>query len=93
MGAVFLSERLHAKEPMAAKLELHDIIVGASESNPPPYSGDWGECSGVKLTSQRFKTTPEARDWLSANAQKWEEALIVWADDQQAYIAGAWCSQ
>ena len=59
------------------------------------YSGGFGMASGLTFTGDIFKNETEAYDWLSDNAQKWEDALAVQFFDENynlKWMIGALCA-
>jgi len=59
--------------------------------NGHSYSGTIGMAHGLSVTDKWFEEMEDAVEWVSENAQKWEEALAVYVDGE-GWLIGAWCS-
>lgn len=47
------------------------------DSGHDGYTGTWAEVPGVSFPGKSFESRKEASEWLTNNAQKWEDALAV----------------
>jgi hypothetical protein len=95
MGANFQTMKVQGDADRAA---VTAKFVAAQEQdryeNGHSYSGGIGMADGLEFRDETFKTVREARDWLDANAQKWEEALAVRVEGEEGkcWLIGAVCA-
>ena len=82
MGACFNSVQFAASN--TAELQRHfkkHQEYMCTERGQDPYAGHIGIANGLSITSQVFKDTKAADDWLVNNTQKWESAKAVKVGD------------
>jgi len=96
MGAS-LSWRSYDAKPGIEKVKEQYILDQEScrYENGHSYSGGIGMLDGCSNKVEEIDDFDEAIEWISQNANKWEEAKVVLTKEKEkpVYLIGGWCSE
>src|SRR6476659_2938853 len=94
MGASFQTASLPLKKSeVELKKEFSKMQQQDRYENGHEYSGGFGMASGLKINFNTFATSKAAREWISENAEKWENASAVRVPSEKVWVIGAWCAE
>jgi hypothetical protein len=97
MGACFQTYSRDAKlTPAQLKADFRQVQEQDRHENGHEYSGGFGQCRGLEVTSQEFTNARDANEWLADNTQKWEAAKAVKLTESKKrvfWLVGGWCAE